>query len=165
MKIDKHTVPSLTYKLVVDGELVEETDKNNPLVFLAGVGTMIPGFERQLMGLKEGDSYSFDIDPAEGYGELNPEAVVEIPKDVFKVEGEVQNDILVVGNKVPMQDNQGRPLQGTVVEVADESVKMDFNHELAGKKLNFSGEVIEVREASQEEIDHGHVHGPNGHQH
>ncbi len=165
MKIDKHTVPSLTYKLVVDGELVEETDSNNPLVFLAGVGTMIPGFERQLMGLQAGDSYSFDIEPVEGYGELNPEAVVEIPKDVFKVEGEVQNDILVVGNKVPMQDNQGRPLQGTVVEVADETVKMDFNHELAGKKLNFTGEVIEVRVASEEELEHGHVHGPGGHQH
>ena len=165
MKIDKHTVPSLTYKLVVDGDLVEETDKNNPLVFLAGVGTMIPGFEKQLMGLEAGDNYEFEIEPAEGYGEVNPEAVVDIPKDIFKVEGEVKEDILYVGNTIPMQDNQGRPLQGVVVEVADEEVKMDFNHKLAGKKLNFTGEVIDVREASQEEIEHGHAHGPGGHQH
>ncbi len=165
MEIAKHTVPSLTYKLTVDGQLIEETDKSNPLSFLAGVGMMIPGFEKQLEGKKAGETYDITIEPAEGYGEVNPEAVVDLSKDVFKVDGKLQEDLLVVGNKIPMQDNSGMPLNGKVVEIMDDKVKLDFNHELAGKTLNFTGEILDVREATAEELDHGHVHGPGGHQH
>lgn len=165
MKIDKHTVASVTYTLKVDGELVEQTDKENPLTFLVGVGMMIPGFENQLMGKEAGDKYEITVAPAEGYGEKDPEAIVDLPKDVFKVEGQLQEDMLVEGNVIPLQDQSGHPLQGVVVEVAEDTVKMDLNHRLAGQTLNFTGEVLEVRPATEEEISHGHVHGAGGHQH
>ena len=165
MKISKNTVASVTYSLEVEGELIEKTDKNDPLVFLVGVGSMIPGFERQLLGKEAGDTYKITIDPEEGYGEADPEAIVDLSKDIFMVDGKLQEEMLVEGKVVPMQDQNGNPLQGVVVEVGDDSVKMDFNHRLAGKTLEFAGEVIEVREATQDEISHGHVHGPGGHHH
>jgi len=164
MKISKHTVPSVTYSLRIDGELIEETSKENPFVFLMGVGGMIPGFERQLKGLESGQSYEFTIEPSEGYGEVDPEAIVTIPKDIFKEKGKV-NKSLVVGNTIPLQDHQGHPMNGVVLEISDDTVKMDFNHQLAGKTLNFSGEILDIRAATQEEISHGHIHGPGGHHH
>ncbi len=165
MKIDKHTVASVTYALDVDGEHVEKTDKSNPLTFLVGVGSMIPGFEQQLLGKEEGDAYDITVSPNEGYGDTNPEAIVDLPKDVFTIEGELQEDMLVEGNIIPLQDQQGNPMQGVVLEVGEETVKMDLNHQLAGKTLHFTGEVVEVREATKEEIAHGHVHGAGGHHH
>lgn len=165
MKIAKNTVASLTYSLEVEGELIEKTDKANPLVFLVGVGSMIPGFERQLMGKTSGESYKFSIDPEEGYGQADPNAVIDLSKDIFTVEGEIQEDLLQVGKVVPMQDQNGQPLHGVVLEVADDTVKMDFNHRLAGKTLEFSGEIIEVRQATSDEMSHGHVHGHGGHHH
>ena len=165
MKIDKHTVASVTYALKVEGELVEQTDKSNPLTFLVGVGTMIPGFEEQLVGKEPGDKYDITVQPEDAYGESDPQAIVDLPKDVFKVNGELQEDLLVEGNVIPLQDQNGSPLQAVVLEVGEDTVKMDFNHMLAGKTLHFSGEVVEVRKASQEEISHGHVHGPGGHHH
>ena len=164
MKITKHTVPSVTYSLRIDNELIEETSKENPLVFVVGTGGMIPGFEQQLEGLEAGQNYEFLVNPAEGYGEIDPQAIVDIPKDIFTTEGK-ESENLVVGNTIPIQDHQGHPLNGVVLEIGDDTVKMDFNHELAGKALNFSGQVLEVREATEEEISHGHVHGPGGHHH
>ena len=165
MKIEKHTVTSLTYALEVEGELLEETDKSHPLTFLVGTQAMIPGFERQLLGKSSGDQYDITIEPKEGYGEMNPDAIVDLSKEIFKVDGEIKNDLLQEGKVIPMQDHQGHPLQGTVLEIGDETVKMDFNHQLAGKTLHFKGEILDVRKASAEEIEHGHVHGPNGHHH
>jgi FKBP-type peptidyl-prolyl cis-trans isomerase SlyD len=165
MKIDKHTVASVTYTLEVDGELVEKTDQSNPLSFLVGVGMMIPGFEQQLLGKQAGDTYNITVPPQDGYGDTDPQAIVDLPKDVFKIDGELQEDMLVEGNIIPMQDQNGNPLQGVILEVGESTVKLDFNHMLAGKTLQFSGEVLEVRPATQEEISHGHVHGPGGHHH
>jgi FKBP-type peptidyl-prolyl cis-trans isomerase SlyD len=165
MKIDKHTVATVTYTLRVNGELVEQTGKDNPLTFLVGVGMMIPGFENQLIGKEPGDQYDITVTPEEGYGEKDPEAIIDLPKDIFKVEGQLQEDMLVEGNIIPLQDQNGHPLQGIVLEVKEDSVKMDLNHRLAGQTLHFTGEVLEVRPATQEEISHGHVHGPGGHHH
>lgn len=165
MKIDKHTVASVTYTLSIEGQEIEQAGKDNPLTFLVGVGSMIPGFENQLLGKNPGDNYDITVKPEEGYGEVNQDAIAYLPIDVFKVDGELQEDMLVPGMVIPLQDQDGNPMEATVVEVEEERVKMDFNHMLAGKTLNFTGEVLEVREASAEEIDHGHVHGPEGHQH
>src|SRR5690606_2239993 len=155
--IAKHTVASLTYSLRVDGEFVEETTKENPLVFLAGVGAMIPGFEKQLMGKQKGDNYNFEVSPEEGYGEVDKEAIIDVSKEIFKVDGVLQEELLQVGREIPLQDQNGRPLRGIVLDVAQDTVKLDFNHRLAGKTLNFSGEIVDVREASEDEISHGHV--------
>jgi FKBP-type peptidyl-prolyl cis-trans isomerase SlyD len=165
MEIAKNTVVSLTYALEVEGELIERTDKDNPLVFLVGTGSMIPGFEHQLLGKQKGDTYKITIPPEDGYGESDPEAVVELSKDIFKIDGLLQEDMLEEGKVVPMQDQNGQPLQGIVVEVGEDNVKMDFNHRLAGKTLDFTGEILDVRAATSEEISHGHVHGEGGHHH
>jgi FKBP-type peptidyl-prolyl cis-trans isomerase SlyD len=165
MKIAKNTVASLTYTLTVDGNLVEQTNNENPLTFLVGVGSMIPGFERELMGKEPGETYDMTLAPQDAYGDKDPEAIVDLSKDIFKVDGKVQDDLLVEGKVIPMQDQNGRPLQGTIMDIGNETVKMDFNHQLAGKTLHFKGEILEVREATKDEISHGHVHGPGGHQH
>lgn len=165
MKIDKHTVATVTYTLEVEGDLVEKTDKANPLTFLAGVGMMIPGFEQQLVGKEAGDTYDITVIPEEGYGVSDPEAVIELPKSIFVIDGKLQEELLVEGNIVPLQDQQGSPLQGVIVEVGEDTVTMDMNHQLAGKTLHFTGEILEVRPATKEEISHGHVHGEGGHHH
>lgn len=158
MKIAKHTVASVTYSLTVDGDHIETADRNNPLVFLVGVEAMIPGFEKQLLGLQAGDKYDIKVSPSEGYGEVNPDAIVDLPLDVFTVNGELQEDILYIGNEIPLQDHEGNTMRGMVVEIAENSVTMDFNHQFSGKELAFSGEIINVRQATPDEIDHRHVH-------
>lgn len=165
MKITRYTVPSVTYILTVENEVVDQADETNPLVYLAGVGMMITGFERELEGKVAGDSFDFALVAEEAYGEYNEEAIVPVPKEVFVVDGVFDEEIVQVGRTLPMQDQHGNPLQGTIVDITDEAVVMDFNHPLAGKNLHFSGTVVDVREATQEEITHGHVHGPGGHHH
>lgn len=165
MKIAKNTVPSVTYTLVVDGEVVDMAEKDKPLSFIHGIGMMVPGFESNLEGLTSGSKYDFKLSPEEAYGAYNNEAVVDLPISTFMVDGKVNEKMLTIGQVVPMQDQNGNPLNGTVMEVTSESVKMDFNHMLAGKELNFTGEILEVREATKEELEHGHIHGPGGHQH
>ncbi len=158
MSIEVNKVVSLSYQLTVEGQVLDQTDTENPLEFIFGAGMMIPGFERQLEGLNLGDKYAFDVQPEEGYGIANPEEVVELPKDIFMEDGE-QVANLTLGALLPMQDNQGNQLQGRVVAVTDTVVSMDFNHPLADKVLSFTGEIVGIREATQEELDHGHVHG------
>lgn len=161
MTIANNKVVSLTYELVVDGEVVDKSGEERPLVFLYGAGQMIPGFERQLEGKNTGDSYSFMVSPEEGYGISNPEEVVELSKEIFVVNGEVIPE-LKQGAMMPMQDQHGNTFRGKVAEIKLETVMMDFNHPLAGKELNFSGKILEVREATADEISHGHVHGDGG---
>lgn len=165
MKIAKNTVPSVSYVLTVDGKVVDQAKKEAPLSFIFGVGGMIPGFESNLDGLETGNTYDFTLSPEEAYGEYNKDALVDLPKSTFSVDGKEQEDLLVIGKVIPMQDQNGNPLNGTVIEIIEDTVKMDFNHVLAGKSLHFAGEVVEVREASKEELEHGHVHGPEEHNH
>jgi FKBP-type peptidyl-prolyl cis-trans isomerase SlyD len=122
-------------------------------------------FEKELSGKKVGDKFDFHINAAEGYGEYNEEYVAEIPKEAFLVEGKFDDSQIKVGAEVPMMDAEGNQMYGLVLEVAEKHVAMDFNHPLAGHDLHFIGEVLEVREATAEELDHGHVHGPHGHHH
>lgn len=168
MNISQNKVVSLTYELKLNnnnGETVDMADASAPLVFIYGTGSMLPKFESNLENLKLNDTFEFTLDPVDGYGELISEAIVDLPVDIFKVDGKVDEEMLTVGNFIPMQDNEGHPLEGKVLEVSDEKVKMDFNHPLAGKTLHFTGQIIDLREATSEELSHGHVHGPHGHHH
>ncbi len=168
MVIAPKKVVSLIYQLRLDsaeGELVEEVSADEPLVFLYGAGQMIPAFEAELTGKQVGDSHAFSIPSDAAYGESDPEAIVNIPKEIFQIDGVVQEDLLYVGNSIPLQDSDGNPLQGIVVGVEDDQVTMDFNHPLAGEDLYFSVQIVEVRDATEGELDHGHVHGPDGHHH
>ncbi len=155
MKIGKNKFVSLSYQLFLNeanGELVEETGKDNPLQFVFGTGKMLEMFEQNLEGLKSGDNFNFELKAAEAYGEINKDAVVDLPKSLFEVEGKIDESILTMGNSVPMQDAHGNRLNGIVLDVTDETVKMDFNHPLAGDNLYFSGSVLEVREALENEL-------------
>jgi len=156
MKISKNKVVSLSYELRVDGkdgEIVETVDVNNPFIFIFGVDGMIPGFERNLENLQAGDNFAFLLDCEDAYGPAFDEALVEIPKTTFFVDGEIDNDMFFEGNTIPMMDSRGNRHDGVVFEVKDDTVVMDFNHPLAGDSLYFSGTVIDVREPTQEELD------------
>ncbi len=155
MVIDKNTVVSLSYTLTVGGEVIETVKAENPLKFIFGTGYLLPKFEENVSGKSKGDSFDFQLTAKEGYGEVNPDAVVELPKDMFKVNGNVEEGLLTEGNVLPMQDSEGNRLQGTIETVKEDSVVMNFNHPLAGSDLNFKGEVVEVRDATQEELENG----------
>lgn len=171
MMIEKNKVVSVNYHLTVkeeDGKesLVEKTDTDHPFVFLYGAGGLIEAFEQNLKGKKVGDTFDFYIDSKNGYGDRDEDHVVNIPIEAFKGEdGSMDNEMVKVGETLPMVDNTGHRMQGVVEEVTDEYVRMDFNHPLAGEELHFVGEVLEVRNATDEEMAHGHVHGPGGHHH
>lgn len=161
MVIEKNKVVSLVYELRTDssqGEVIEALSDQNPLTFLYGSGSLLPKFEENISGLKVGDAFDFELKSDEAYGAVAAEAVVDIPKHVFMVDGQFDENMVQVGNAIPMMDNQGNRLNGVVLEVESDTVKMDFNHPLAGDDLFFKGKIVEVREATQEEMEHGHIH-------
>lgn len=162
MTVTNEKVVSLIYELRLnssEGEVVEALTSDNPLTFLCGSGNLLPKFEENIDGLNAGDSFDFNISAIEGYGEVNEQAIVEVPIAAFEVNGSVDDSLLKIGNTIPMRDNAGNRLNGIVKEITNENVKMDFNHPLAGNHLYFKGEVTEVREATPEELSHGHVGG------
>ncbi len=168
MQITKNKVVSLSYILKRDnaqGEIIEETRAGDPLVFLYGIGQMLPKFEEHLSTLKTGDDFEFTLSSDEAYGEMDQDAIIDLDKSIFMVDGKIDDEMLAIGNVIPMRDDQGHMLQGTVVNVTNDSVRMDFNHPMAGNTLHFTGNVIEVRDATAEEISHGHAHGAGGHHH
>ncbi len=168
MEIGNNKVVSLTYELRennAEGDLIQKVEKDEPFVYLFGVGSLLPEFENNLAGLKVGNSFNFTLSPENAYGGFDETAIIDLPKNIFEIDGVIEEGLLMVGNQITMQDNQGNPIDGIVMEVADNEVKMDFNHPLAGLELHFSGEILEVREATEEEIHHGHAHGAHGHHH
>ncbi|MFO7827283.1 MAG: peptidylprolyl isomerase [Bacteroidales bacterium] len=158
MGISNEKVVSLVYQLKVDGKEVETVKEDKPLVFLYGAGQMLPKFEEKLKGLEPGAKFEFEIACDDAYGKATDDAILDLPKNIFEVEGKVEDGLLEVGNVIPMQNNEGQKFNGVVLEIKDDAVTMDFNHPLAGDDLNFTGKVIEVRDATKEEIEHGHVH-------
>ena len=162
MTIDNNHVVAVSYTLHTiegDGEkvFVEETNSENPLTFLYGVGMMIPKFETEIKGLAAGDKKSFTISPAEAYGERQDDAIAQLPVDMFQEAG-----MPPVGAILPLSDNQGNNFQAVVVEVTPEMVVADLNHPMAGKTLNFDVEILNTRPATEEELSHGHAHGVDG---
>jgi len=156
MEITANKMVTLTYDLRIDdagGELIEQATTEKPLQFLFGAGIMLPKFESRLTGLKKGEPFHITLNKSEAYGEVNEDAIVELPKHVFMVDGKFDGELISVGNNVPMMSSNGQRLNGIVMAVNEETVKMDFNHPLAGEGLCFSGNVIEVRNASDEELN------------
>jgi FKBP-type peptidyl-prolyl cis-trans isomerase SlyD len=161
MKVSKDKVISLTYELRVDGkagEIIETVREDQPLSFIFGNGSLLPKFESNIDGMVVGDSFEFLLKSVDAYGDATEDALVDVPKQVFVIDGEIDEELLTVGNAIPMQDSQGNRLNGIVVELGDETVKMDFNHPLAGDDLYFKGSITGIREATEEELTHGHVH-------
>lgn len=170
MQITKNKVVSVNYRLTSSinngpGQLVEETEHDYPFVFLFGFENLLPDFETNLNGKEKGSRFDFKVAPQNAYGNFEKDYVVKIDKGAFLVDGKFDDTRIKVGEGVDMQDSDGNPLRGVVLTITEEAVEMDFNHPLAGHELHFIGEVLEVRDASQEELEHGHVHGPGGHHH
>ena len=152
MKVEKNKMVAVNYTLTVDGQIADRSRPGQPLEFICGTGMLLPKFEAAIDGKEPGDKVSFTLEPRDGYGELMPEAVVDIPKEVFMVDGKLAEDILFVGSQVPMSDSHGNRMMGIVREVGEQTVKMDFNHPMAGKTLNFDVEVVSVRDVTPEDL-------------
>jgi FKBP-type peptidyl-prolyl cis-trans isomerase SlyD len=161
MEVSKNKVVSLIYELRVDnhdGELIETVDRNSPLTFLFGTGSLLPKFEEYLAGKKVGDLFDFNLSSEEAYGSFDEDSVIKVPLKAFEIDGKIDYELVKVGNKIPMQDGEGHRLTGLVKTIDTESVTMDFNHPLAGNRLFFKGEITEIRNATEEELSHGHAH-------
>jgi FKBP-type peptidyl-prolyl cis-trans isomerase SlyD len=156
MQISDNKYVTVTYDLNVgegdERELMEQATAQQPLEFVFGVNSMLEAFENQLRGLSQGDTFSFRLTPEEAYGDYDDAKVIELPKNIFEVDGKMDDEMLFEGNILPMMDSSGNQLTGSVVSVCDDVVTMDFNHPLAGETLHFEGVVAGVREASAEEI-------------
>jgi len=165
MIAEKNNVVSIVYELRADskvGEVVESLTSENPLTFLFGTGGLLPKFEEQLNGLKSGDNFEFLLNSEDAYGPVVENAIVHVPQSVFEVDGKIDENLMKIGSMVPMMDAEGRRLNGMVIALEGDAVKMDFNHPMAGNDLFFKGEVSDVRSATEEELSHGHIHAEGG---
>ena len=158
MKVSKDKVVAVSYELHVEGKLADKAESSAPLEYIHGTGMLLPKFEAALEGKEPGDGFSFTLTPEEGYGTFNPAALVRLSLDAFKMDGRVMTEFLVVGRTLPMLNGAGQVVQGTITEIGEDHVVMDFNHPMAGKTLDFSGRIESVRDASSKELSEG-LHG------
>lgn len=158
MKIGQNKVVEFCYELEVDGNVVDHTTKERPLDYIHGTGSLLPKLEEHIEGMEPGSRFDVTLSPADGYGEVDPQRIIDLPKAAFEVNGEIREDLLVPGNTIPMMNSMGGVIPGIVLEVTAETVKMDLNHQMAGKTLHFTGEVLTVREATEKELTEG-LHG------
>ena len=155
MNIEDKKVVSFHYALSNgQGEQIESSRDREPMVYLHGAGNIIPGLEKAMAGKVAGDRFEVTVEPAEAYGERKENAVQRIPAKHFK-----NANRLEVGQPVILHTKQGQ-VQVTVVKVGRFNIDVDQNHPLAGQALTFDVEVTDVRDATIEELSHGHVHGP-----
>ena len=152
-------VVSMEYTLRVDGEVIDSSEGQEPLQFLTGYGNIIPGLEREMMGMKVGESKDVVVLPSEAYGEYDDEAFMDVPRNEFPKDMSVEE-----GLELNVRDDQGQSRYARVDSVQDDTVRLNFNHPLAGDELHFSVKVVNLREPTDEELEHGHVHAA-GHHH
>jgi FKBP-type peptidyl-prolyl cis-trans isomerase SlyD len=157
--IAKDQVVSFHYTLTDEQGTVIDKSEDQPLVYLHGASNIIPGLENALLGKVVGDKLTVTVQPADGYGEYQPEMVQDVPRNLFQ-----GVDNIEIGMQFQAQADDGMQVV-TVKDVTDEAVIVDGNHPLAGKTLNFDVEIVEIRDASAEELQHGHAHGAGGHHH
>lgn len=153
-------VVGLEYTLRVGGEVIDATDASQGEViqFIQGGKTIIPGLERELYGMRVGESRQIVVSPGDAYGEVDPGAFITLAKS------DIPDTIpMQVGTELELRDQSGERLLGRIAEISGDQVRLDFNHPLAGKTLEFEVKVASLRPATAEELAHGHVHGPGGH--
>lgn len=160
MQISKNSVVTINYTLKNDqGETLDES-QDNSFLYLHGAGGIIPGLEGQLEGKSAGNKFSAHIEPEDGYGVRDDSMVQVVPRDMFEADHPIEEGI-----QFHAESPEGDMLTVTVTKIEDDKITVDGNHPLAGIALNFDIQIAEVRKASAEEIEHGHVHGPDGHHH
>src|SRR5690606_19035185 len=159
MQIANDCVVSIHYELTNDaGEVLDTSAGGEPLTYLQGAHNIIPGLENQLVGRKSGDRLDVTVQPEDGYGTHQPQLVQEVPRDAFP-----DPDSIELGMRFTAESEQGN-VSVVVTELSDSHITVDGNHPLAGEVLHFAVSVDDVRAATEEELDHGHVHTP-GHEH
>lgn len=161
LKIADDHVVTIHYTLKDEsGEIVDSSEGMDPLVYLQGAENIVPGLEQALVGKQVGDKLSVTVQPKDGYGELIPELCQVVSIDMFQGVDELE-----IGQMFETESAEGYPMIVTITEISEGNVTIDANHPLAGQVLNFAVEVVDVREASEEELEHGHVHGEGCHHH
>ncbi len=153
-KVNKYIAVAYQLYTTEDGKtnLVEKTSDDKPFQFISGFGLTLEAFENAIEPLAEGDNFDFTLEPAQAYGEHDPEHVVDLDKAIFSVNGHFDSDHIYKDAIVPLMNEDGNRFYGHVLAITDDKVKMDLNHPLAGKTLNFKGSVLSSREATNEEI-------------
>lgn len=156
MEENKNKYIAVAYKLFSnkDGQVTmeEEATADLPFVFISGFGFTIDAFEKELVKLAEGDDFDFTLTKEEAYGDIDSEGIVDFDRELFYVDGKFDDEHVTLGATLPLQNEQGQRFFGKVLDINDKKVKLDFNHPLAGKSLNFVGKVVESREATTDEI-------------
>jgi FKBP-type peptidyl-prolyl cis-trans isomerase SlyD len=168
MTVAENKVVSMTYTLREEssaGQMIQKVTEERPFVYLFGIGGLLPAFKANLEGLNAGDDFSFILKKDEAYGLPSDENIIRLDKKIFEIDGVFDEAAIKVGEIIPMEDEQGYPLTGRILELAPDSVLVDFNHPLAGLNLYFEGKILDVRDATSEELAHGHAHGPHDHHH
>tara|TARA_B100001146_G_C15997354_1_gene355219 strand:- start:79 stop:564 length:486 start_codon:yes stop_codon:yes gene_type:complete len=161
MRISEQKVVTMNYEVADDqGQLIDRSEEGGPLAYIHGNGQLIPGLETALEGRGKGDKIAVDVPPEQGYGERDEEGVQIVARNQFDDSVEIE-----VGMQFEAQDDDEGHQIVTVAAVDGENITLDTNHPLAGKNLRFKVEILDVRDASTEELSHGHVHGPGGHDH
>ena len=147
---------TLAYKLYTiengEKEFTEEAPAEHPFQFISGLGLTLESFENQVKDLNKCDKFDFTIKAEEAYGEYDEEHVIDLPKNIFEIEGKFDSERVVEGAVIPLMTSEGQRINGSVVEVKDDVVVMDMNHPLAGCYLNFVGEITENRPATNDEL-------------
>ena len=151
--VQDHVVVKLDYTLYIEDEIMENTSEGEPIEFIQGLGQIIPGLEEALYGMKVGEEKTIEIQPDEAYGDYDPDSLEVAKKDEFSEEIPLD-----VGTFLDLRDDEGEVLSAQITEADEDTVTLDFNHPLAGEVLTFEVKISSLRSATQEELDHGHVH-------
>ena len=153
-KVDDGQVVSMHYTLHVNGQVLDSSDGGDPLQFIQGVGHIIPGLEHELYNMKIGDSKKVVVAAKDGYGEVDMEAFMDVPRNSFPTHVPLQ-----VGTELELRDQSDHPVYARIETITDDNVRLNMNHPLAGKELHFDVKIADLRPATEEEVSHGHVHG------
>lgn len=155
--MEKNKMVTVAYELRLgdkNGKIVDVATKEDPLTFPYGAGMLLPAFENAIADKQIGDFFEIGMLAKDGYGFVNNDMIVNIPINAFLVEGKIDNEILKVGNILPMMSGDGNVMNGNVKSIESDHVIMDFNHPLAGNDLYFTGEIVDIRDATDEELNH-----------
>ena len=158
--VENDVVVSMEYTLHVDGEQIDSSEGQDPLQFLVGYGNIISGLEREMMGMKVGESKDVVVSPGEAYGEFDEEAFLDVARDQFPKDMPLEE-----GLELTVRDDSGQSRYARVDSIDGDNVTLNFNHPLAGDELHFNVKVVGLREPTEEELEHGHVHQGDGHHH
>ena len=158
-KVDDGQVVSMHYTLHVNGQVLDSSEGGEPLQFIQGMGHIIPGLEQELYEMKIGDSKKVVVAAKDGYGEIDTEAFMDVPRDSFPTDVPLE-----IGTELELRDQSGHPVYARIESISDENVRLNMNHPLAGKELHFDVKIADLRAATEEEVSHGHVH-TEGHSH